>query len=352
MSQGLANTRTQFGQVLDLQTEKLSQVTRHFLPHIKLFSTKAYIFASFVSTTSTMTITHAATAFSQEGFLNDIRKTAAAINAPYSEPAVREVLKAFEECFAEDAVLWRTTNRPNDKLNYRISARGRLDTVAVAVKAGFIKPDNQLARLINSWSSLYGGDTEHWCDFDAAMAGIAKTWVDLKDQRPLDDILNADQVPDAVRAHGSTLHSLGLETVRFVAVDYHGNSMNLYFGAPGPITRDQAAKFVNLVQCPPPTEQEFQDMRTYLNPEGYPFAVTIDHTTGTIRRVAFYAINLPEQKMPMTVNDRMLKFFDVAPSYDLEPCRIVAWSFGLGGSKYLKAESSYLGEVGTLLRSM
>jgi hypothetical protein len=68
--------------------------------------------------------------------------------------------------------------------------------------------------------------------------------------------------------------------------------------------------------------------------------------------VAFYALDIPEGKTPKTVNDRMLKFFDVAPSYDRKICRIVSWSFGLGGSKYLKAESSYIGESGALLKIM
>src|SRR5579871_3764800 len=170
----------------------------------------------------------------------------------------------------------------NDRLNYRISARYQLDTVAIAIKAGFVKPDNYLVLLINSWSSLYNGDTEYGCDFDAALAGVAKTWVNLKGLRPVDDVLNADHVPDVVRAHGPTFHNLGLKLVRFVAVDYNGNTMNLYFRSPGHITKDQAAKFVNLAQCPPPTEQEFQDMQTYLNPKGYPFAVTIEYATGTI----------------------------------------------------------------------
>jgi hypothetical protein len=290
--------------------------------------------------------------FSQERFLNDIRKTASAINAPYSDHAVLEVLKAFDECLTDEAVIWRTTSRPNDKLNYRISIRSGLDTVALAIKAGFINADNHLARLIKSWSSLYNGDTEHGCDFDAALAGVAKTWVNLKGLRPVDDVLNADQVPDVVRAHGPTFHSLGLKVVRFVAADYNGNTMNIYFRASGPIIKDQAAKLVNLAQCPPPTEEEFEDMQTYLDPDGYPFATTIDYATGTIRRVAFYALDIPEGKTPKTVNDRMLKFFDVAPSYDKNTYRIVSWSFGLGGSKYLKAESSYVGESGALLKIM
>jgi hypothetical protein len=301
---------------------------------------------------NTMTVTQTPVAFSEERFLNDVRKTAAAINAPYSEHAVLEVLKAFKECLTDEAVIWRTTSRPNDKLNYRISIRSGLDTVALAIKAGFVKPDNHLARLIKSWSSLYNGDTEHGCDFDAALAGVAKTWVNLKTLRPVDDVLNADLVPDVVRAHGPTFHSLGLKVVRFVAADYHGNTINLYFRAPGPVTKDQAAKLVNLAQCPPPTEEEFEDMRTYLNPDGFPFATTIEYATGIIRRVAFYALDIPEGKTPTTVNDRMRKFFDIAPSYDRKICRIVAWSFGMGGSKYLKAESSYVGESGDLLKIM
>lgn len=299
-----------------------------------------------------MAVAHTPVAFSQERFLNDIRKTAEAIDAPYSESAVLSVLKAFEEFILDEAVIWRTTNRPNDKLNYRISVSHQLDTVAMAIKAGFIKPDSKMARLINSWSSLYNGDTEQGLDFDVAMAGIAKTWVNLKGLRPVDDVLNADQVPDAVRAHGPTFHSLGLEVVKFVGVDYHGNTMNLYFRAPGPVTKDQAAKFTNLAQCPPPTEQEFQDMQAYLNPEGYPFSVTLEYTTGTIRRVSFYGLDIPEGKWPTTVNDRMRKFFDVAPSYDRKTYRIVAWSFGLGGSKYLKAESSYIGDSADLFKKV
>ena len=288
--------------------------------------------------------------FSPSKFLHDFKTTADAIDAPYSEPAILAVLKVFEECLKEGAVIWRTTNRPGDPLNYRFYLRRRLDTIAIATEAGILESDNPMARLVTSWSSLYSGGTEQWCDFDPT-TGLAKTWVNLKGRRPVDDILNAPEVPISVRAHGPTFHSLGLDVVRFLAVDYHGSTMNLYFTAPGPVSEDQAAQYTNLAGCLPPTDQEFEDMCTFLNPQGYAFAVTMEYKTGRITRVAFYALILPPGKLP-AVNDRVLKFFSEAPSYDKERTRNVAWSYGLGGSKYMKAESSYVGELATLLRDV
>ncbi len=297
-----------------------------------------------------MTVIDSPTSFSPSKFLDDFKRTADGLGASYSEPAILAVLKVFEACFNEAAVIWRTTNRPGDALNYRFYLRRRLDTINIATEAGLLEPDNSMARLLTSWSSLYNGETEQWCDFDPK-AGLAKTWVNLKGRRPVDDILNAPEVPVSVRAHGPMFHSLGLELVTFLAVDYHGSTMNLYFTAPGPVSEAQAAQYANLAGCSPPTDQEFEDMRKFLNPQGFAFAVTMEYKTGKITRVAFYALNLPPHQLP-TVNDRVLKFFSEAPSYDHQQTRNVAWSYGLGGSKYMKAESSYVGELATLLRDV
>src|SRR6266566_7210655 len=113
--------------------------------------------------------------FSPTRFLTDFKKLADAIGAPYSEPAIQETLDTFEGCFKEGAVIWRTTNRPNDVVNYRFYLRRRLDTVEMATKAGFIEPGNQMGRLATSWSALFNGDTEQWCDFHPKM-GLVKTW--------------------------------------------------------------------------------------------------------------------------------------------------------------------------------
>ncbi|KAA8647038.1 hypothetical protein EYZ11_005279 [Aspergillus tanneri] len=288
--------------------------------------------------------------FDPAQFLTDFKKTADAIGAFYSESSIRGTLKTFKDCFQDSAVIWRTTNRDNGPVNYRFYLRRRLDTIDIATKAGYLEPDNQMARLITSWSALYNGHTEQWCDFHPE-TGLAKTWVNLKGRRQVDDILNAPEVPDSVRAHGPTFYRLGLKLVRFLAADYEGSTMNLYFTAPGPVSETQAAQYTGLAQCKPPTEQEFRNMHSFLNPQGFAFAVTMEYETRAIKRVAFYALNLPENQLP-AVNDRVLKFFAEAPSYDKQQTKNVAWSFGLGDNKYMKAESSYVGELATVLRDV
>ena len=297
-----------------------------------------------------MTAVDTPASFSSSKFLDDFKRTADAIGAPYSEPAILAVLKVFGECLNEGAVIWRTTNRPRDVLNYRFYLRRRVDTIRIATEAGILESDNPMAQLVTAWSSLYNGATEQWCDFDPR-TGLVKTWVNLKGRRPVDDVLNVPEVPSSVRAHASKFHGLGLKLVRFLAVDYHSSTMNLYFTAPGPISKLQAAQYTDLAGASPPTDQEFEDMSTFLNPQGYAFAVTMEYKTGKITRVAFYALILPPGKLP-NVNDRVLKFFSEAPSYDQQRTRNVAWSYGSGGSKYMKVESSYVGELGTLLKDV
>ena len=295
-----------------------------------------------------MAVIDSPASFSPEKFLNDFKRASDAIGAPYSEPVILTTLNVFKECFDEAVVILRTTNRPRDPLNYRIFLRRRLDTISIATEAGLIEPNNPIARLLTSWSSLNNGETWQWCDFDPE-TGLGKTWVNLKGRQPIDDILNAREVPLSVRAHGPTFHSLGLESVIFVAGDYHGSTINLYFAAPGPVSKTQAAQYASLAECSPPTDEEFEDMRNFLNPKSFTFAVTMDYKTGRITRVAFYAVRLPPHVSP-TVGDRILKFFSETPSYDQEQTRFIAWSYGRGDSKYLKAESSYSGEWAALLK--
>ena len=297
-----------------------------------------------------MTVIDSPASFSSSRFLDDFKNLASAIDAPYSESAIQDVLKVFEGCFSEGTTIWRTTNRAGDILNYRFYLRRRLDTISIATQAGILEADNPMACLITSWSSLYNGGTEQWADF-SPITGLAKTWVNLKGRRPVDDVLNAPEVSTAVREHRSRFHSLDLTLVRFLAVDYHGSTLNLYFTAPGPLSKAQAAKYTGLAGCSPPTEQELGDMSNFLNPQGFAFAVTMEYKTGRITRVAFYASILPSKQLP-TVNDRVLKFFDAAPSYDKQQTRNVAWSYGSGDNKYMKAESSYTGELATLLKDV
>ncbi|EEQ32241.1 NovQ [Microsporum canis CBS 113480] len=275
------------------------------------------------------------TTFDSARFLDDYKKTADALGAPYNESIVARTLNSFGNCFNEGTVIWRSTSRPNDKLNYRFYLRDRVDTVALAIKAGYIEESHPMARLVTCWSNLFDGETVQWCDLDPE-EGVAKTWIFMKTQRSIDNILDAAEVSDCVRAHRATFHSLGLKLVHFAAVDYHGGTLNIYFTVPGPISEAQAAAYTNLSGCKPPTPDEFADLRKYLPTQRFVFAATIDYTTGKIKRVAFYALNVPGSELPETMNDRLRKFFADAPSYDKQQTKNIAWSYGNGDSKYMK----------------
>ncbi|KAI1162155.1 prenyltransferase-like protein [Nemania serpens] len=282
-------------------------------------------------------------AFTSEKFLADYRKTAEILGAPYSEKTVEGTLNNFPGCF-EETVIWRSTSRPNDKLNYRFYLSKRVDTVAIAAQAGYVDANGLMPRLATSWSNLFDGDSVQWVDLDPE-EGIAKTWVFLKGQRSIDDVLDADVVPESTRAHRDTFHKLGLKLVHFVAVDHHGGTFNIYWTVPGPISEAQAAKYTALAGANPPTAEEFVDLRKYLPEQRFVFAATINYETGKIKRVAFYALNIPAGPLPPTANDRLRQFFEQAPTYDKVQTRNIAWSYGNGDSKYMKGEASYTGEL-------
>lgn len=286
--------------------------------------------------------------FSPSRFLRDVQKTCTALNAPYSESTVLAVLKAYNQSFVDGAVLWRTSDRPGDDLNFRFYERRPVDCITSAVTAGFLKADNPLGNLITSWSSLYDGTPEQSCDF-SVHTGLQKTWLYLGGMRPIDYLLRARDVPESIRSLGPTFQGLGLNFVRHVAVDFHSNTMNIYFRAPSPITEEQTAKLVALAGSPPPSQVEFQRMRELLNPKGFTFSVTAEVATGAVKRVAFYAQKLPPGEHT-EFGERLVTFFKDAPSYDEEELNAVAFSFGNGGKKYLKAERSYCGRVALLLR--
>ncbi|MGW4165274.1 aromatic prenyltransferase [Streptomyces sp. NPDC004788] len=286
--------------------------------------------------------------FSATRFLEDLRTTSDAIGAACSEPVTRAVLDAYGPAFAEGAVLWRATDRDGDGLNYRFYARRPMDTVAMARRAGFIADGDPLGDLIQAWNMLYDGTPEQSCDFDAAR-GLTKTWLYLGGTRPLDDVLGVPSVPSPVRERGPLFHRLGLDYVRHVCVDYARRTVNVYFRARGPLTETQCRRFTELAGAPAPDDRLRGEMARFLSQGAYTFSVTLSPADGSIERVAFYALKLPDGSRP-TVGSRLTTFFETAPSYDAEDMNAVAWSFGSRGGTYLKAERSYCGDVVSLIK--
>lgn len=65
--------------------------------------------------------------------------------------------------------------------------------------------------------------------------------------------------------------------------------------------------------------------------------------------MGFYALKLLANRFP-EIGAGLATFFKEAPSYDDEEMNAVAWSFGEGGKKYIKAERSYCGRLVPHLR--
>ncbi|MFE3203699.1 aromatic prenyltransferase [Embleya sp. NPDC059237] len=284
--------------------------------------------------------------FSPSRFLADIETTADLLGADYCAPMTRRVLDVFEESFHRGAVLWRTTDRPGGALNYRFYERRPVDTVHIAERAGFIPARSPATGLIRAWSALYAGSRE-LCDFDSAQ-GLVKTWVYLDGRRPLEEVLGPREIPDSIRRHESRFCELGLTVVRNVAVDYQQGTANLYFRTAEGIDAKSTKRLLALSGSAGPDARTFADMRAFTAPGGYTFSVTLRIDTGRIERVGIYALRLPVGRFPH-IAGRLATFFDRVPSHDEAEMNAVAWSFGAGNRRYMKAERSYCGRLVALM---
>ncbi|MFD5098327.1 aromatic prenyltransferase [Streptomyces albidochromogenes] len=274
--------------------------------------------------------------------MEDIRSTAAALQAPFDEEATRKSLAAYVDDFRDSAVVWKTTGRPGDDLSYRFYKRTRTDTLATAIDAGLLPSDPPLAPLINFWSSLYDGAAEQSCDF-TARTGLDKTWVWLGGTRPATDVLDAEAVPDALRRTLPAFAWAGLAHVRFLAVDHRHHSVNIYFRVQGPVTPAQCANIVSLARVAPLHPEDVVEMRGFM-PQDYGVSASVCLDTGEVARVCFYALNVPEDRLPR-IPERIATFLTTAPSYDTEGCTVIGWSFGPGNGTYIKAERSCFGDM-------
>lgn len=287
------------------------------------------------------------TATEPERFVDDVRATAAAIGAPFSEPVTRRMLDVFGEGFSTGGVLWKATSRPGDALSYRFYSRRRTDTLQIASQAGLIAPASPLGSAVAACSALDAGAPVQSCDFDAN-GGLAKSWVFLGRTIPLAEVLAAPGIPRAVRDLAPVLHDHGLDYVRYTAVDYRHETVNLYFRVRGPFSAEHAVRICSLAGAAPAARPLVDEIGAFLPKGDYVAAVTVAAGDGTVERVALYATGLAEGTLP-PVGDRLTRFLAAAPSYDPSPVTVVAWSFGPSGP-YIKAERSWYGNVAALFR--
>src|SRR5690349_7417225 len=96
-------------------------------------------------------------AFDPSRFLSDATALAEDLAAPWDPAVARRMLEAFAGHFSTGAVLWKTTSRPGDYLNYRFFARERDDVTATAVRARMVVP-GPLTELTSLWGAKFGAE--------------------------------------------------------------------------------------------------------------------------------------------------------------------------------------------------
>lgn len=291
------------------------------------------------------------TIFSAPRFLKDVEEFCKILNTPFSASTTQAVLRAYDIHFNNAPVGWRATSK-DSSLNYRFFQGRSSDTVDIAIRAGFIKP-SPMVDLVRSWTKLFNGEVQQWCDFDTS-TGLAKSWLFLGQTRQMDDVLNLDFVPDSIRRHTEKFKQHGLDRVRTVAVDWHSETINIYWRAPGPISKTQADGLLGLAGCGPLDQAEVDEIcRCASAKDGsFAFAVTVGFQSGEIGRAAIYATKLPRRNLPEIGNKRLETFLDRAPDYDPEEWITIGWGFVKGGKKYMKAEKSYCGKFMEKVKNM
>ncbi|WP_078869665.1 aromatic prenyltransferase [Streptomyces sp. NRRL B-1347] len=293
-----------------------------------------------------MTCEMRASEFDPEQFHQDIKATAAVIGAPVAHHITTAVLDAYADNFAQGATLWKTTSRPGDQLSYRFFSRLKTDTVHQASCAGLLPAGAQpLIPLLTSWAALYDGAPTQSCDFDAGR-GLAKTWTYFGGLRPAEELLAVPALPAAVQSRLKDFLPLGLAHIRFVAVDWRHHTANVYFRSQGPLDTGQFARIHALAGGKPPTADLVDEVLAYV-PEDYCVAITLSLASGKIERVCFYALKVPQDRLPR-VPERIRAFLNAAPSHDEDECNVIGWSFG-PASDYIKAERSYRGDMAQVL---
>lgn len=285
------------------------------------------------------------TTFSDVQFLADASKLATALDAPYREESIRTVTEVFAEHFSSGAVLWKTTDRPGDRLYYRFFAREDTNTVETALRAGLLRP-SAMTELVAQWKERLPEMVES-CDFDC-LDGMAKTWTWLGGMRPAEVVFDIPALK-TLRTHLPELHRAGLGHVRFAAVDYRSSTVNIYFRGRGPLTHERAAEVLAAIGIGAPDHVSADHMRTVM-PTDFCLAVTFAVDSGLAQRACFYSLGIPDELLP-PLPQRIATFFDNAACTDAEPIRALGWSFGAPGkAAYIKAEHAYCGDMAGRLR--
>lgn len=281
-------------------------------------------------------------AYDADRFLEDIRETASSLNAPFDEAATRRALEVFDPEFRSCVVQMKAVCKPGTGVYYRFFYNGLGDLTQRALKARLIpsaEPAN--VRLQAKVLAAFPGATRAGLDFDSGY-GLAKVWTFTGGPVPIEELSKLPCIPQSVRDHADFFARHGLCHVFFVASDYQGSTMNVYFGW------DDDCRNVDWIQelvaetdgAAPSLELCEQILATQAASGGV--GMTFSWDKPELQRWCLYSLEVPIAQLAgpeVTLPQRLERFLE-APTLNLEPQFNIAWSFG-GKQTYIKVEKSY-----------
>lgn len=277
-------------------------------------------------------------AYSTERLLQDIGKTAEMIGAPFCPLATYRALQVFEPEFSSCVVQLKAACKAGSGLYYRFFYNGPNDLTQRALQAGLLdQPDSPNVRLQAEMLQAFPRGTRAGLDFDSGF-GLAKVWTFTGGPAPLEQLLKVPSLPDSVAAHADFFARHGLRDVFFVASDYQGSTMNVYFGW-DPACRNPGwiAAMVDETGGAAPTPELCQEiLRSQAASGGV--GLTFSWERPELQRWCLYSLEVA-QPQQLTLPERLQQFAG-APTLNQSPQYNVAWSFG-GSQTYLKLEKSY-----------
>ncbi len=279
----------------------------------------------------------------------DIVNVAKTFGAEYSESVLEEVFQVFGNQFVDNSFMIRTSNKQLGKLGCYFRYHEEDEQYLglgwdIARKSGLLfdqgrSVDRLVPEICETFPVMADG-----VDFDAKH-GLVKIWQSLRGVVPVEKAFKLPSLPKSVTAHADFFKKYHLDALYAFGIDYHRNSVNLYFDTyhPEHHTSEYYKNLLLAQQFQPPSDELLE-----LLVKNGEIALTFNFSSPRIERMCFYLPFLTREAVPQDLlNPLLRKFVEEAPALVDNPGFILGWSFGPQGGKgtYIKADVDYHGRT-------
>ncbi|CAN8102047.1 unnamed protein product [Discula destructiva] len=289
--------------------------------------------------------------FVEAEFLEDLAVGSTSLEAPYTESVVKDIIEAFGEAFHDSAVQIRCGCNQKAPLMFRVLFAIPMDVVDVALKHQWLKqgdPIVQLDRAIDNMCPRSLNQPEFVVD-----TGMEAVWKFLGETLSVDKALAIPGMTPGMQANIQRFKDVNLTDVPIMHLDFQARTVDLYFLAQGPLTKEHLTKVVAIAGAPEPSDGVFANLVGVLLDAPHYCTAVMEYDTGKVIRIEYhllFPVKLPDDMEIPEVGERLEKFWDV-PSHELEDMDILSFCFGHTPNGDILALRSYCGGLRSLMKS-